>query len=84
MNKLRTIFSLMLGFMYFVSWTQVDIYTYGNSRIYPGQVNQTEVFIVSDPNDHNTLFTSCNTLNFIPFFVSEGIYVTNDGGAFWT
>ena len=54
-----------------------------NYRIYPGEVTQTEVFIVSSPLDHDVLFSSCNTLTFIPFFVSEGIYVTTDGGSSW-
>jgi len=55
----------------------------GNYRLHPGQVSQTEVFIVKSPLDQNILFSSCNTLNFIPFFVSEGIYVTVDGGQSW-
>ncbi|MBA1340577.1 MAG: hypothetical protein C5S40_00335 [ANME-2 cluster archaeon] len=54
-----------------------------NYRIYPGNVNQTEVFIVNSPLDHDILFSSCNTLTFIPFFISEGIYVTDDGGNSW-
>jgi hypothetical protein len=49
-----------------------------NYRIYPGSVTQSEVFIVKSPVDQNILFSSCNTLNFIPFFISEGIYVTTD------
>jgi hypothetical protein len=54
-----------------------------NYRIYPGNVTQSEVFIAKSPVDQNILFTSCNTLNFIPFFISEGIYVTADGGSSW-
>ena len=55
-----------------------------NYRIYPGDVNQSEVFIVKSPLDQNILFCSCNTLSFIPFFISEGIYVTTDGGISWS
>lgn len=55
-----------------------------NYRIYPGNVTQTEVFIANSPIDKNILFASCNTLTFIPFFVSEGIYVTTDGGNTWS
>ena len=65
----------------------MDIYNpdfENNFRLYPGSVNQTEVFIVNDPQDPNLLFTSCNTLTFIPFFVSEGIVVSADGGNSWT
>ena len=54
-----------------------------NYRIYPSTVNQTEVFIVKSPLDENVLFSSANTLNFIPFFISEGIYVTTNGGDSW-
>ena len=55
----------------------------GNYRIHPGKSYQTEVFIVKNPIDENVLFTACNTLNFVPFFISEGIYVTADGGSHW-
>jgi len=54
-----------------------------NYRIYPSSVTQTEVFIVKSPVDENILFSSGNTLNFIPFFISEGIYVTTNGGDNW-
>ncbi|MBL7111091.1 MAG: T9SS type A sorting domain-containing protein [Bacteroidales bacterium] len=54
-----------------------------NYRLYPSNINQTEVFIVKSPLDQELLFSSCNTLNFIPFFISEGIYVTTDGGQSW-
>ncbi len=55
-----------------------------NYRIHPSEVTQTEVFIVKNPLDDNNLFASCNTLTFIPFFISEGIYTTENGGAQWT
>ena len=54
-----------------------------NFRLHPGEVSQTEVFIVNSPADNNVLFASCNTLTFIPFFVSEGIYTSTDEGATW-
>lgn len=54
-----------------------------NYRIYPSDVTQTEVFIVKSPADDNVLFSACNTLTFIPFFVSEGIYVSTDSGSEW-
>ncbi len=54
-----------------------------NYRIYPSSVTQTEVFIVKSPVDENVLFSSGNTLNFIPFFISEGIYVTTNAGNSW-
>ncbi len=52
-------------------------------RLYPSAVNQTEVFIEKSPVNPDILWASCNTLNFIPFFISEGIYTTVDGGASW-
>jgi hypothetical protein len=51
--------------------------------MYPSNVNQTEVFITKSPVDEDILWASCNTLSFIPFFISEGIYVTTDGGQSW-
>ena len=54
-----------------------------NYRIYPSNVRQSEVFIEKSPQDDNVLFSSCNTLTFVPFFISEGIYVTTNGGNNW-
>ncbi|MDP1623388.1 MAG: sialidase family protein [Bacteroidales bacterium] len=54
-----------------------------NYRIYPSNVAQTEVLLVRSPLDQNTMFVACNTLNFIPFFISEGIYTTTNGGVTW-
>ena len=55
-----------------------------NYRIYPSSVTQTEVFIVKSPADENVLYSSANTLSFNPIlFISEGIYVTTNGGNSW-
>ena len=54
-----------------------------NFRIYPSNVNQTEVFLVKSPVDKNILFAACNAITFVPFFISEGIYTTTDGGKSW-
>ena len=54
-----------------------------NYRLHPSNIDQSEVFIVKSPIDENILFSSCNTLNFIPFFISEGIYVSTNGGNSW-
>jgi hypothetical protein len=51
--------------------------------LHPGNVTQSEVFIVNHPTDPDVLFASCNTLSFIPFFVSEGIYVSTNSGQSW-
>jgi hypothetical protein len=55
-----------------------------NYRIYPSNVNQSEVFLVKSPLDNNILFAACNTITFVPFFISEGIYTSMDGGNTWT
>jgi len=52
-------------------------------RVHPSNVTQSEVFIVRSPADHNILFAGCNTISFVPFFISEGIYVTTNGGGSW-
>jgi hypothetical protein len=54
-----------------------------NFRIHPSDVTQSEVFIVRNPANPDILFSTCNTISFIPFFVSEGIYVTTDAGISW-
>jgi len=59
--------------------TQLDIGQ--NYRLSPGNYNQYEVSIVVNPNNPNIIFASANT--FLLSFISEGIYVTTDGGANW-
>ena len=54
-----------------------------NFRLYPSNVSQTEVFMVTHPSNPNIIFASANTILFVPFFISEGIYVTSDGGFNW-
>ena len=54
-----------------------------NFRLYPSNVSQTEVFIANHPLNPNVIFASANTIIFNPFFVSEGIYVTTNGGFNW-
>jgi hypothetical protein len=53
-------------------------------RVHPGSVTQSEVFIVRSPLDHNILFSACNAINFVPFFVSEGVYSSTNGGTSWS
>lgn len=54
-----------------------------NYILYPSNVNQSEVFITAHPTNPDILFASANTIVFVPFFVSEGIYVSTDGGNSW-
>ena len=56
-----------------------------NFRIFTGNTSQTEVFITKHPTNTNILFASANTIQFQPtFFVSEGVYVSTDGGQIWS
>ncbi|MCX6244361.1 MAG: hypothetical protein NTU98_06605 [Bacteroidetes bacterium] len=52
-------------------------------RIHPGNVTQSEVFIVKSPVDTGTFFVACNAISFVPFFISEGIYISTDAGGTW-
>lgn len=54
-----------------------------NFRIYPSNITQTEVLIAVHPLNPDIMFASANTIIFNPFFISEGIYVTADGGNTW-
>jgi hypothetical protein len=54
-----------------------------NFRIYPSNVSQTEVFVITHPSNPDIMFVSCNTIVFNPFFISEGIYITINGGLNW-
>lgn len=55
-----------------------------NYRLHPSSVSQTETFIAKSPADQHTFFVSCNTISFVPFFISEGIYSTTTSGLSWT
>lgn len=87
MNSIYTLFFLFFTspLLYAQSNYNIDsqINLGKNYRIYPSNVTQTEVFIVNSPVDQNILFVTCNTISFIPFFISEGVYVS-DGGILWT
>lgn len=55
-----------------------------NFRIYPSNVSQTEVFAAVHPSNPDIMFASANTITFNPLFISEGVYVTTNGGVTWT
>lgn len=62
----------------------IDLIKLGSSyRIYPGNVHQTEPFIVKDAADPAHLFASANTTQISPFFISEGVYSSTDRGLSW-
>ena len=52
-----------------------------NSSVFPSSVTQTEVVATTHPYFSDLIFLSANAISFAPqFFVSEGIYVSTDGG----
>ncbi len=59
--------------------TQIKIGT--NYRLYESNHNQYEASIVIHPNNPDIMFASANT--FLNSFISEGIYVTTNGGNSW-
>ncbi len=60
-----------------------DLLIGSSFRIYPSNVIQSETFIVSHPTDPNIMFASAFTIVPNPFFLSEGVYVTTNGGTSW-
>lgn len=52
-------------------------------RIFPSSTTQTETFITRHPTDPDVLFASANTIKLSTGFISEGVYVTTDGGQTW-
>ncbi len=83
--KITILTSLVICSGYLVAQNGTDILLNlgENYRLYPSGTTQTEVFIVKSPLNQDILFSSCNTLTFIPFFISEGIFVTTDAGNSW-
>ncbi|MGA9116431.1 MAG: hypothetical protein WB626_06630 [Bacteroidota bacterium] len=53
-------------------------------RIRPGSVSQTEPFLAVHPGDRRVMFASANTINLSTGFISEGVYLSTDGGATWS
>jgi hypothetical protein len=55
-----------------------------NFLLYTSTISQTEPVVVRHPINRNVLFVSANTIKFSPFFVSEGVYISTDGGISWS
>ena len=56
-----------------------------NFRVHPSGTTQSEVPIVSSYVNTSMLFGSANTARFSPgFFLSEGVYLSTDGGNTWS
>lgn len=54
-----------------------------NFRVFPSIFTQSETPITSHPTNKNIMFASSNSVKFGPTFISEGVYVTTDGGETW-
>jgi hypothetical protein len=52
-------------------------------RIYPSNVTQTETIITRHPLNQSILFATANTINLSTAFISEGVYVSTNGGTSW-
>jgi len=67
-----------------VYYTPTDVFTVApNFRIYPSSTTQSEVPICRHPTNQNIMFASSNAVSFSPTFISEGVYVTTNGGVTW-
>jgi hypothetical protein len=53
-------------------------------RLYPSGTSQSEPFITVHPGNPAVLFASANTISLSNGFISEGVYVSTDGGATWS
>ena len=57
---------------------------YPNFRVYPSTTTQTETPIVTHPANKNIMYGSSNAIKLgTSIFLSEGVYVTTDGGTNW-
>ncbi len=55
-----------------------------NIRVHPSTTTwQSEVPITRHPTNGNILYASSNAVHFGPVFISEGMYLSTDGGATW-
>lgn len=82
-NLCKWIFSFYLIFILSFFSIQAVAQRFTNYLLYPSAISQTEPVIVNHPFNSSILFVSANTIRFSPFFVSEGVYVSEDGGITW-
>ena len=57
--------------------------SFSNFRIFPSVVTQTEPIVCFSPNNKLILFASAYTINTANGFISEGVYVSTNGGYNW-
>src|ERR1035438_5058197 len=58
---------------------------YPSFRVHPSTFIQSEVPIVTHPTNKNIIYGSSNSVRLSPtLFISEGVYVTSDGGSNWS
>lgn len=73
-------------FLIFILFLDVEVFPqrFTNYLLYQSPISQIEPVIINHPQNENILFVSANTIRFLPFFVSEGVYVSMDGGLTWS
>jgi hypothetical protein len=59
-------------------------YAQENFRIFPGPITQTEPVISINPVNPDLIFVSGKTINTSNAFISEGVYVSTNGGLTWS
>jgi hypothetical protein len=80
--------SITLGFGFILNSDEKKILSASisiapNFRIYPSSITQSETFITKSPINPQLLFVTANTINLSNGFISEGIYVSTNGGLNW-
>ncbi|MCK6604194.1 MAG: T9SS type A sorting domain-containing protein [Ignavibacteriaceae bacterium] len=82
--KLKSLLSNLCFYM-IITGAGYELEAQSDFIIYPGTSTQTETFITRHPLNEQILFASANTIKFQPsFFISEGVYVSEDGGLTWS
>ncbi len=56
---------------------------FSNFRIFPSIITQTEPIVCFNPNNRLMMFASSYTINTTNGFISEGVYVSTNGGYNW-
>lgn len=54
-----------------------------NFRVFPSTYTQSETPITRHPTNPNIMYGSSNSVKISPFTISEGLYLTTDGGTTW-
>ncbi|NWF50894.1 MAG: T9SS type A sorting domain-containing protein [Ignavibacteriaceae bacterium] len=84
LSKLKTSLFILIFCISSYSQYLYDFPIGTNYRLYPSTISQTEAMVTVHPLNPSIIFSSANTVNFLPtLFISEGIYVTTNSGNSW-